>query len=604
MTSAPPAAAPDSTAPVRRNALVEAAVEALRAAGRPMTIQRLARDVLHVEASGAHVAVRVLTPLLEGDERLAAADAGHWGLAAWTQDAERLDEVEFVVFDIETNGGRSGRHRVLEVGALRVRAGQVLETFASLVRLPSRVSKFVTRYTGITDEMLTDAPAITDVLDDFRRFQSGSVLVAHNLPTDLGYLNRECVWLGRALFPGNGVDTMELSAALMPDLPGGGLATVLAAADIQDAPTHRALDDAGVTAELFRYLLERAAAGGARTLADLRRLAAAGGPEGKLPRRARELARWSSRNLPPSPGVYVFRDPGGQALYVGKSVSLQRRVRSHFTDSAGPVRRRDGMLDRIEAIEWESTGSELRALVREAELITSAGPEYNVQRRWRFGRRFVRIGPPTSAAVHTAAHPRDDGAAYLGPFRTARDARLASTSLRRIFALPSLRSADKTAAAWRCDAAVLFLGQGKDAALHAVETCSAPEDERAEVQRRIRRARVLRHPAPGGLGAAPALVLAPGAAPGEVELARVDAGLITAVESITRPRPRSVCQVLARLRGAQPRSAGEDSNERRVVLAWLHTHAESPEVVPWPRGAPREFAAQVYKCARRLAATG
>ena len=318
-----------------------------------MTLQQLARAVLHVEAGGAHIAARILAPLLEADDRLTTVAVGHWGLTQWSHRSDSIDETEFVVFDIETNGGRGGRHRVLEVGALRLRAGPgnlALRLAGSGAR--SSV-QFVTRYTGITDEMLTDAPAIETVLDEFREFQAGGVLVAHNLPTDLGYLNREAVWSGRALFPGDGLDTMELSAALMSDLPGTGLATVLEASGLRDTPTHRALDDAEVTAKLFGFLLDRAAASDAQTVGDLRGLAATGGPEGRHPRRARELARWASRNLPPSPGVYIFRDSAGQPLYVGKSTSLQRRVRSHFTDSAGFVRRRDGMLEQIDAIEWE-----------------------------------------------------------------------------------------------------------------------------------------------------------------------------------------------------------------------------------------------------------
>ncbi len=591
-------------APGRRSVLVEAAVATLEDAGRPITLQQLARVVLHVEAGGAHIGARILTPLLEADDRLATGAMGHWGLAAWSQRTDAIDDTEFVVFDIETNGGRGGRHRVLEVGALRVRAGQEITRYASLVRVPGRVSKFVTRYTGITDEMLADAPPIEMVLDEFREFQAGGVLVAHNLPTDLGYLNREAVWSGRALFPGDGLDTMELSAALMSDLPGTGLATVLEAAGLRDTPTHRALDDAGVTAKLFGFMLDRAAARDARTVGDLRGLAATGGPEGRHPRRARELARWASRNLPPSPGVYIFRDSAGQPLYVGKSTSLQRRVRSHFTDSAGFVRRRDGMLEQIDAIEWEPTGSELRALVREAELITVLSPTYNVHRRWRMGRRFVRVGPAESAATHTAAMPRDDGADYLGPFPTSRDARLASDSVRRIFELPSRRSLDKKVSPWRREAAVAFLGVSREAALHIVEEAAAASDERNALARRIRRARVLRHPVRGGLGAVPVLAITAGATPGDAELVRIDNGGIAVIETLSRPRRPAVRAALERLRGATRPETGARGNEQHIVLAWLHTHADDPDAVAWDPELPRAFVELVWKRVRQAASTG
>lgn len=591
-------------APGRRSVLVEAAVSTLEDAGRPMTMQQLARAVLHVEAGGAHIGARILTPLLEADDRLATVAAGHWGLAAWSQRSDAIDETEFVVFDIETNGGRGGRHRVLEVGALRIRAGREISRYASLVRVPGRVSKFVTRYTGITDEMLVDAPPIETVLDEFREFQAGGVLVAHNLPTDLGYLNREAVWAGRALFPGDGLDTMELSAALMPDLPGAGLATVLEAADIRDTPTHRALDDAGVTAQLFQFLLDTEAGTEASTLGNLRRLAASGGPESRHPRRARELARWASRNLPPSPGVYIFRDSTDQPLYVGKSISLQRRVRSHFTDSAGFVRRRDGMLEQIDAIEWEPTGSELRALLREAELITVLSPTYNRNRRWRIGRRFVRIGPAESAATHAAAVPLDDGADYLGPFPTSRDARLASQAVRRIFELPSRRSADKTVASWRRDAAVAFLGVSREAALQIVEVAEAETADRAALARRIRRARVLRHPIQGGLGATPVLAIAAGSTPGDAELVRIENGAITAIESITRPRRPAVRAALRRLSNASPSQSEGNDYERHIVLAWLHTHTNDPDAIGWDPNLSRAFVDRVWRRVRQAASAG
>ena len=596
------ARAADEAAPGRRSVLVETAVSTLQEAGRPMTLQQLARAVLHVEAGGAHIGARILAPLLEADDRLATVAAGHWGLVAWSKRSDAIDDTEFVVFDIETNGGRGGRHRILEVGALRLRAGQEISRYASLVHVPGRVSKFVTRYTGITDEMLTDAPPIETVLDEFREFQTGGVLVAHNLPTDLGYLNREAVWSRRALFPGDGLDTMELSAALMPDLPGTGLATVLESAEIADTPTHRALDDAGVTAKLLEYLLDRAAQRNVNTLGDLRQLAARAGPEGRHPQRARQLARWSSRNLPPSPGVYIFRDSANRPLYVGKSTSLQRRVRSHFTDSAGFVRRRDGMLEQIDAIEWEPTGSELRALVREAELITTLSPTYNRNRRWRIGRRFVRVGPAESAVTHAAAVPRDDGADYLGPFPTSRDARLASDAARRIFELPSRRSVDKQVPAWRRDAAVAFLGVGREAALRIVDAAEAAEG--GAFARRIRRARVLRHPLRGGLGAAPVLAISPGATPGDAELVRIENGVIAAIESVARPRRPALRAALQRLGRADAPGADTSDHERHIVTAWLHTHADDPDAIAWDPDLPRAFVDRVWRRVRQAASVG
>ena len=138
------AKATNDAAPGRRSVLVEAAVATLVDAGRPMSLQQLARAVLHVESGGAHVAERILTPLLDADDRLTTVDAGYWGLAAWSHRSDEIDETEFVVFDIETNGGRGGRHRVLEVGALRMRAGP--GTLALCLTGPRAGSRVQVRY--------------------------------------------------------------------------------------------------------------------------------------------------------------------------------------------------------------------------------------------------------------------------------------------------------------------------------------------------------------------------------------------------------------------------------------------------------------------------
>ena len=133
-----------------------------------------------------------------------------------------------------------------------------------------------------------------------------------------------------------------------------------------------------------------------------------------MPQRAKELARWASRNLPPSAGNYVFRDVAGRALYVGKTVSLQRRVRAHFTTSQSFVRQRADMLPRIDRVDWEVTGSELRALLREAELIAELAPVYNVQRQRRASRLLVHVGPAEAAVVNAAATVRGDAGNYVG----------------------------------------------------------------------------------------------------------------------------------------------------------------------------------------------
>ena len=590
----------DGPARPRRSALVEAAIGELTEADRPLSLQHLARAVLHVESKAAAVATRALEPLLLEDDRLRQASAGQWELAAWRHRAEDLSDAEFVIFDIETNGGRGGRHRVLEVGAERVQGGTVVGTFETLVRIPGRVSKFITRYTGVTDEMLVDAPPIERVLDDFREFQSGAVLVAHNLPTDLGYLNREAVWGQRPLFPGDGLDTMELMQVLMPEAEVSGLADALELLGEQESPRHRALPDARATHRLFAALVDRARARGVTTVEALRALGAEGGPEGPMPQRAKELARWASRNLPPSPGAYVFRDSSGRALYVGKTVSLQRRVRAHFTTSHSFVRQRADMLPRIDHIDWEVTGSELRALLREAELIGELAPVYNVQRQRRASRLLVHVGPAEAAVVNTASTMRGESGDYVGPFPTARDARLAAQAARRLLELPA-RGASSVEP-WRRAAALAYLRGGREAAIAVVTDADAPDEERESIVRRVRRSRAERLPLAGGLGGERVIVVDSGRRPGDAEIALIADGQIARHVVLTRPRRGGVRRALQDL--LKPRQSNESVSDdhRNIVIAWLHARAGRDEFLPAPPDGPdRELVEQVWERVRRTA---
>ena len=571
---------------LRRSALVEAAISELNEADRPLSLQHLARAVLHVESGAATAASRALESLLQQDDRLQVGAAGQWELIAWQRRADALDVAEFVIFDIETNGGRGGRHRILEIGAERVRGGEVTGRFETLVRIPGRVSKFITRYTGVTEDMLVDAPDIERVLDDFREFQSGAVLVAHNLLTDLGYLNREAVWAQRPMFPGHGLDTMELMQVLMPEAEVSGLAGALEFLGERESPRHRALPDAQATHRLFAVLLDRAGARGIETVDALRKLSEQGGPEGPMPQRARELARWASRNLPPSPGVYVFRDSANQALYVGKTVSLQRRVRAHFTTSQSFVRQREDMLPRINNIDWEVTGSELRALLREAELITELGPVYNVQRQRHASPRLVHIGPAKTAVVKAASAFRSSTGDYVGPYRTARDARLASQAARRLMGMPSSRTGAVAVEAWRRNAALTYLRDGREAAIAVVTGADAAPGDRETILRGLRRSRVNRRPLAGGIGGDRVIVVDDGREPCDVDIALIENGQVVETLTLSRPRRRDVRRALGELLSLGELKTVFSSDHHNIVLAWLHAKADKCEFVQAPEDVP------------------
>jgi DNA polymerase-3 subunit epsilon len=185
----------------------------------------------------------------------------------------RLADLDFTVVDVETTGWVPGEAAITEIGAVRVRAGRVIAEFSSLVNPGTPVPAPITELTGISDELVADAPAVAAVLPGLLAFAEGSVFAAHNAPFDLRFLTAACAAMGRD-WPGFEVlDTVRLARHLMAtpqEVPDRKLATLALFFGSPVRPSHRALDDARATAvilgELLSRLAERADIG---TLAEL-----------------------------------------------------------------------------------------------------------------------------------------------------------------------------------------------------------------------------------------------------------------------------------------------------------------------------------------------
>ncbi|WP_274993943.1 DEDD exonuclease domain-containing protein [Promicromonospora iranensis] len=329
-----------------------------------------------------------------------------------------LRDVTFVVVDLETTGTNATEGGITEIGAVKVRGGEVLGEFQSLVNPGQPVPAFIARLTGITNAMVATAPDIALVLPSFLEFARGSVLVAHNAPFDVGFLKAMCARLDYE-WPGfDVVDTVPLARRLVTrdEAPNHKLSTLANLFHATVSPEHRALADARATVDVLHALFDRLAPMGVTHLEDL---ATAADPVPPEVRRKRHLAD----DLPDAPGVYLFRGPGDEVLYVGTSVNIRKRVRSYFT--AAEKRKRITEMVRIaERVTPVACATPLEAQVRELRLITEHAPRYN--RRSKFPERhsWVRLTdeayPRLSVVGAVVA-----GAAHIGPFvsrRTAQDA--------------------------------------------------------------------------------------------------------------------------------------------------------------------------------------
>ena len=332
-----------------------------------------------------------------------------------------LLSAEFLAVDTETNGLPRERCEMTEVGAVLVGGGELHDRWCSLVGVSSPLSPGIQRFTGITQAMADTAPPAEAVLPELARRMRGRVLVAHNARFDVGVL-RQAFTRAALDWPDPPVlCTVALARRLAPLQQRRGLATLADALGIEVATSHRALPDAETCARVFCALFKKLSAH-AGTVGEAvallgpkrsggRRRRASAMPRGRVARRAPE-PRPDLAGLPKGPGVYVFRDGEGHALYVGKSVSVRTRARQHFT--AGSP-----WAAQAERVDCEPTGSELGALLLETRLIRALKPPGNVKGvREVDGHVFIRCRLDIPFPIlEVAREPAAGNAVCIGPVR-------------------------------------------------------------------------------------------------------------------------------------------------------------------------------------------
>ncbi|MFN2608258.1 MAG: DEDD exonuclease domain-containing protein [Acidimicrobiales bacterium] len=361
-----------------------------------------------------------------------------------------LHQVTFCVLDLETTGASPADCAITEVGAVKVRGGECLGRFQTLVNPGSAIPPEIVVLTGITTAMVLPAPTIGAVLPAFLEFAGDAVLVGHNARFDLGFLQAAAAAAGYPRLANPVVDTCALARRLVRDeVPDCRLATLASRLRLAHQPCHRALDDAVATVDLLHLLLERAGSLGVLGLDDLMQL-----PTIRAHPQVGKLRLTAS--LPRRPGVYLFRGRGGRVLYVGKATNLRARVRSYFS---GDERRKVGQLLReTEAIDHVVCPGPLEAAVLEVRLIHHYLPPFN--RRSKLWRRYAYLKLtlderfPRLSVVRAAR--AGDGCLYIGPLPSSGAARLVAEAIEA--AVPIRRCTGRPGRAprgWPCTPAQL-----------------------------------------------------------------------------------------------------------------------------------------------------
>jgi DNA polymerase-3 subunit epsilon len=334
--------------------------------------------------------------------------------------AQPLATAEFLVVDTETNGRAGEDCELTEVGAVLVGGGELHERWETLVSGRAPLSRAIQRFTRISQQMVDGAPAADAVLPDLADQLDGRVLVAHNAAFDRRVLRQA---FARADLPWPdppALCTLALARRFAPLARQRRLAALADALGIEVETTHRALADAETCARVFCALFGRLCAH-AGTVAEA--LAVLAPPRRRAqPRAGRTIGVGAIKRhkpdtsaLPDAPGVYIFRNAAGQVLYVGKSVSLRTRARSHFATSS-PV---EGWTEQAAIVDHRPTSSELGALVLEHRLIRELRPPGNVVHKHDDPYVYLRCRFDIAYPVlEVAREPAAGRSITIGPLRS------------------------------------------------------------------------------------------------------------------------------------------------------------------------------------------
>jgi DNA polymerase-3 subunit epsilon len=282
----------------------------------------------------------------------------------------------YAIVDIETTGGNAGSGSITEIAIIISDGKSILDSYTTLVNPLQPIPLFIEKLTGISDEMVSNAPTFSQIAKDINELLQDKIFVAHNVNFDYSFIAHQLNQQGYR-FNARKLCTVRLSRKVFEDLPSYSLGNLCRSLDIQVNNRHRAMGDASATTELFHRIVE--ADRGLLIKSMLKK----GSGDGYLPI---HLSSNDLEQMPDKPGIYYFHDAKGKIIYVGKAKRLRKRVISHFSNNDVSKRKQD-LMRMVHKISFKESGNELMMSVMESIEIKRIWPLFNRSQK-KFENRF------------------------------------------------------------------------------------------------------------------------------------------------------------------------------------------------------------------------
>ncbi len=333
---------------------------------------------------------------------------------------------KYAIIDVETTGGSARVERITEI-AIAIHDGhRVIDSFESLINPERSIPPFIQNLTGITDQMVESAPYFYEIARKIVEMTEGCIFVAHNVKFDYMFVRSEFERLGYS-YQRRQLCTKQLSKKLFPEVGRYSLDRLIDFFSIHSEVRHRAMADVEATVQVFEHLLRADQGKGIFTSQINHGI--------KLSKLPGHLTIEDIHRIPESAGIYYFFGANDHLLYVGKSKNIQKRVLQHFSN---PTSKSLKFLSRTHRIDFEETGSEIAAILREDEVIKKQRPEYNVAQRQTlkpYGLRLV--DDEREPFFHLELHPieNDDETGFVKTYKNKRSGKLHLNALLERFGL-------------------------------------------------------------------------------------------------------------------------------------------------------------------------